>query len=756
MTDYSKMSEEQLKQTFKELSQVLNPIITLEKFMQMDPESVQKQVIQKLKAVSDCSEIDHFYNFLREWLYREIKEIAIVIFLYMDKAKKFEVMGEQRVSISFCRNLLRIPNNREVTQFDADRFRKMVDEVDEKFENKPHDFYLNYVREYTLDFFGKPIKIDIWSVLNNYFEKIGFDYFIEATFKITPSIVFAKAKKMDVGDGLNVYVTGEELIRTPDLVLSYAALGHSNKTIVRKESCEVIFFNKWQKYFDKTKLEHKRALNHLNTSVAEGIKNKALDLYVVKSKLDIENIKKVFIDDMIDGIIWHELGHKVGYKVLNKELRAIAVNFFGTDKVPNVIWEAVADWATRDGKLQGAMSRFCEIAKKDIRKATRCTYVYLSDNWFVDDKEEFLDLQTDILTALVLNYIDLKGNVDFSRMEKEIEGIFDFIIKNFESIAQGIKDIVRSSNYSIGAHILNYEQLEDEIMKMFEGKNVTKEELYKNKKFWHNLLVYVDKFSPEGKQKLDEYLTDTGKKLKHSILRNITKGNTAKYNDSLRDYIYAKYKEIGLLKEPVKINWQKAIDRSMTEIKLPDEISQKVKQKFEKIMNGEEYDISINYEGKKDPFIATIQNMMLKSDYGSIKAPIVLGDDIKEGDDEKIIKDKVKDELDTIRDQLDSEMYLEVNELVVTSRYKEIVKEILPDVKLYDGTPIKEKIETLKAGKTSSGSPIEAYIPLKIGYMDWNTSQAVWRINQDLRPEEFIMQWTIDHHFLEELVQAYS
>jgi hypothetical protein len=43
---------------------------------------------------------------------------------------------------------------------------------------------------------------------------------------------------------------------------------------------------------------------------------------------------------------------------------------------------------------------------------------------------------------------------------------------------------------------------------------------------------------------------------------------------------------------------------------------------------------------------------------------------------------------------------------------------------------------------------LEVFVPLKKGFWDWNTVQAVWRINTEFRPEQIDLQWTVDGAFL--------
>jgi hypothetical protein len=121
-------------------------------------------------------------------------------------------------------------------------------------------------------------------------------------------------------------------------------------------------------------------------------------------------------------------------------------------------------------------------------------------------------------------------------------------------------------------------------------------------------------------------------------------------------------------------------------------------------------------------------------------------------------KEYIKDELENIRDQLESEMYMEIDVLKINKKYniKPMVEELLESITFFDGKKLKDKIKEITYEELKNDALMEVSIPLKRGYMDWNTSQAVWRINQDLRPDEFIMQWTIDKDFLESLIEVYQ
>ncbi len=718
-------------------------------------------LIKKNKLSNPAKEKKELFDFLKEYLTRKIKALAIIEYLIMEKGSNFGTMGEQRTSISFCRNLLNIACNREVTQFDADRFRQLVDEFDEKNGKKLAEAYLDLKKNFNINFFGVKINAMLIGPLSKYLEylKTPFSFYITYSAKGYSNFIFGETTNQKIGDW-EIVIFEKEYVRSPSLVLSIAAEGSSTgKVLIRRESCEVIFFNKWQRFFDQSKLEHKRALNHKNSAIREGVKAKALELYNAKTVKDVENIKNLFIDEMIDGILWHELGHKSSKKDKTESLDAFGNVFVNTDNVISVLNEILGDWAPLNNKNKGAITRFLEIAEQDLNKATRCIYVYLSDNWFVDEEEEFMSLQTDLLTALILHFIDSDGTIDLNRLAKEKDKIYDFALKSYKLILEEAYRIIKKGKYQIGIHSLDYTMMQKEILKLYKEEGVlqTEAELLNRPNFWFNLWGYVKKFSPETFKNLNDYFETAGKDLRIKMLKILTKGDTSKFNDSLREYIYFKYKECGILKERITVEYTKAVELATSRMKMPDKVAAKVKDQFKDIMAGKNYDISISYEGKPDPFLATIQEMMLKSNYGDINAGMALGELYEADEPIEKRKEYIKNELEGIRDQIESEMYLEVESLKVNKKYnaRPMVEELIETVTLLDNHKLKEKIQAILFEELKSDALMEVFVPLKRGFMDWNTSQAVWRINQDIRPDEFTMQWTIDQEFIEALVNSY-
>jgi hypothetical protein len=81
---------------------------------------------------------------------------------------------------------------------------------------------------------------------------------------------------------------------------------------------------------------------------------------------------------------------------------------------------------------------------------------------------------------------------------------------------------------------------------------------------------------------------------------------------------------------------------------------------------------------------------------------------------------------------------------------------MLNAIQFFDGGSLADKIKAVESASFDNDAILEAVIPLRRGYMDWNTIQAVFRINQDLRPDEFWLHWSVDRDFLEFLFEGYA
>src|SRR5690606_26330155 len=148
----------------------------------------------------------------------------------------------------------------------------------------------------------------------------------------------------------------------------------------------------------------------------------------VKNLEELTAKKDLFIDEMVEGIVWHELGHEISLEH-NPLIDPVTTNLgaalgsFGSNAIV-VLKEALADWAPEEDGISGPILEFAQIAKTDYLKAKRMLYVYLSDYWFLDFGEEFMGETTDIIVPLITQFVDAKGDFKFENVMKNHKEIF--------------------------------------------------------------------------------------------------------------------------------------------------------------------------------------------------------------------------------------------------------------------------------------------------------------------------------------------
>jgi len=783
---YSKLTDEELESLHVQLT---------EKYgndLHDGSKSEEERKLTKLveKIVSPEKQEEEAYSvreFVKEYLCRKLKDLVFIEYLVMKKSKDYGTYGEQAVSISFCRNILSVRNDREVTQFDADRLYRILDEFDKRNGNKSVEDYKAFIKDFALVIFGRKytgVDVDTGHV-NKLFDLLGANYYLYGVKRV----IFGTVDKYLIGDK-NVITFQKEYIRSPIKILSAVATINGNGMIIRQEACEVIFFNKWQKFFSRSKSERKSALRHIGSAILEGLREYVLTLYNAANTSDVLKIKDIFMQNMKDGIVWHEIGHLISFTNMNTIHYAYHYSLTSDFKVGHVLQEALADYAPIRGQQKGAIASFVELALTDTVQATRNFYTYMSDYWFLDEKdEECIGLMTDGIIALAMVFINPDGSVDFDRLAREHEKVYEFILKRFGILCDKLLDVIRNSQFEIDArqlgymdlvseilyiikhpqnekavHQFDYSYLEDKINKEFQDSENTSlpEKLPKLETFWDfwDLITeYLKKYSSTGWEQYQNVQIEEAAELEKLIFSEIIKEAGAKYENSLHNYVVERAKEIGILKTLPEIDVMSVVNKVCNTMKMTKAEQEKALAKFTEIMNGKQYDIAVSYEGEKDPFIMVLQEMMLESGYGEIEAGMLIGEYYNPEADIESRRQYITEELEAICDRIESEMYLEIDVLRVNDKYKKIkpmVDKLLHTITFYNGRKLASKINLVKYMPLDDDAMFEIFIPLMRGYMDWNTSQAVWRINQDLRPDEFMVQWTVDKDFLEALACCIS
>jgi hypothetical protein len=549
---YSKLTDEQLSHLHTQYTAKYGKAL-FDETRPLEERKLAKLISESVNGDTQEQERERFSvcECLKEIIYRESKEIAELTYLAMKKRDDFGIPDEHKVTISFCRNIMNIPDDREVNYLDVDSFRRVLNECDRRNGCKSADVYMEYVKNYALDILGKKFPIADTDLFDELHQLINSDWYFWTTLSIPygPRFALGVLDKREI-DNNKVWVLLDEYARSPQLSLNIAAEVFRDTTIIRQESLNVIFLCKWLKYFDQSEAERRYdALRHVNSAIREGIKKMALSLYDAFNTEDVLKIKDIFIHDMVDGVIWHEMGHHVSYK----DFDPVHFNFHYTinnnENSGSVLLEALADWAPQYGHKKGAFTRFLEVAQNDPKRAARDIWVYMSDCWFPDEKSEYMSLYSDVLIGLALYFINQDGTVDFKRIALEKDQIYAFLQERFRNLVERLLAMIRQSEYDFTIKNLNFCELEDKELKMHQesGKSKSLEELRKSNSFWENMVGYLEKFSKDGWKQYQNIMSEENKLLEQEILKMVAKDNQEEYRYSLRNYIVKRAKEIGII-----------------------------------------------------------------------------------------------------------------------------------------------------------------------------------------------------------------
>jgi hypothetical protein len=505
-----------------------------------------------------------------EYVYRNLGETSLIMYLAMAKRNDFAPHGIQRVSIGLTRCFLQIPNDCEVFTFDAAIFEVLLEECDKRNGCLSGDDYMNYCKNFKINILGQLFgAAEFDDVCNKLFKLMDLDYYIFATLSSSYGVRYALGvlEEQEV-DGNRVLIMRHESMRSGQLILGLVAEIYQDTTIIRQDSIEVVFASKWQRFFDQTTSEREEASKNVFSAIREGFKKYAMVYSGASNTDEVLQLKSVLLSEMLRGIILHEWGHLITHDDFSPEHYDYHWVFPGSDSVGNSLQEALADWAPQRGSKKGPFVSFSEMNKTD---ATRNIYFYLSDNFFVDadaDEMEYYSILTDVMVSTAISFLNpIDGTLDLELLNTKKDDMYAFFLQKYSELVNKLLKVVKTSEYDLGIKKLKYTELELKICEMLhqEKRNVNKtfEELKHTPTFYENVLEYLERFSILGWENYQKTLAEESQRIQVELLNLISNNNAAKFNNRLRDFIVQKCFELDIIEQNV--------DRSV----IPRQITQK-------------------------------------------------------------------------------------------------------------------------------------------------------------------------------------
>ena len=316
-----------------------------------------------------------------------------------------------------------------------------------------------------------------------------------------------------------------EIIRTPNYVLANAAIAKGSLIFIREESLEAVFHQKWAALFNPSYEVTFRTQSDVYWNLSAAIKQHTLKLYGIQSMEDLMAKKVMFMADLRETIVHHELGHGI-LKNYILPIENICVGEGSHRSLKFPIYEAVLEFLTDftpevETGIWGPLWNMVKVSKTDKARAERMFYMYFSDVWFYDTEDEYMFTYSDFMSLALLKYIGPKFHVDFHKLEKDITyhkvefgaakkptpSLIERLYELYWQDTDALKMIVKAAKFQLTAERdFNYvKKLCLDETRKFSPHILDTDPAFLSP-FWVNIFVYLERFSPEAFQKVKAHL----------------------------------------------------------------------------------------------------------------------------------------------------------------------------------------------------------------------------------------------------------
>lgn len=625
--------------TDQELRQELSKYLKYETlFYDKDIRKNYQSLFSALKSLENNAyrDIEIIKELIEEAINRKIMFLADVQFIIMERTKDYTDLGSQRVIMSYCRFVLDINPDKDIMSYDLETFRSIIYKRRKSLLNLSLDKLKMIEKKEKINILGRDFDafqdIEINNALSFLASKkritIGF-------FGKHRSIIFGDALEQELKD-YKVFIQETETAITPTNCFSIAAIIGEKNITIRKLSLETIFYNKWLRIFNCSENESLLIFNNVYSNIRETIKQKSLEAYDVKTEIEFLAIKDLFIDEMVEGILWHEIGHGISMEDIEPEKIALgeAFNVF-EDEMVSVLREMLADFALPKDELKGPLYHFAEIAlkEKNYQKAKRLILVYISDNWFLDMSDDFMADQTDLICPIIFKYFDHNLYFDFQAFANDLKIIYQDLMSLFLEIIDNVAQMIKNSKYLIKNISYDFDELKKMLLKIQE---VERDEFtppvdtvqYKTN-LWANILNYVQLYANDTYQDICMYIREKKGKLKKDVFNKYYPQEIfLKYNGNIRAFLLDKSKELGFWQDKKDISCLDAIKIFTKECFIPNSAIDKTIKIYENILDNK---LQLNIKDLKDEkyhyFLLVLNEIVIRGHQELVEQAIVLAKD---------------------------------------------------------------------------------------------------------------------------------
>ena len=493
----------------------------------------------------------------------QLLKLSCLYFQIIILSNEWGHAGEQQVRSSFGRMLLGLSVSDTWTYEHQNKANDVFQDYlkEYQFGDKPLDYLQTIFKEYELDIFGEKIKYHQFERVNELLEWIGLPHvYFAGQAGGRKSFFYGQGKRHRIGEYV-VLILEKEIARHPTVIMQLAAVTGNRTTLIRIEALQSIIYQKWFPVAENNYMYRSMVSSDIAWNISMEIKRYALELFDISSPNDLTQNTPQFISDMQDTVLHHELGHCVMEDMILTPDQVAQGK--GTEIVKETVYasllEFFADFSPKRDKLCGAMQNMCHIAKKDINRATRMFYMYLSDVWFFDTPDEYMYLYSDLMLLILTRYIRQDRSVDFKLMSDDIAldpfrigqddtTLLERIYQIYTGDVGEIKKIIEGAIFELSSPS-NYAKMKKVVIDLYKAKDPYLDEdssLFLNS-YWMNMVNYVLKIS-DSEQKMRSYLDESeAKTLKKVMVLSCGRKMAEAYNFDHRAYIFDKMIELGIV-----------------------------------------------------------------------------------------------------------------------------------------------------------------------------------------------------------------
>ena len=503
-----------------------------------------------------------FKTNLRSHILSQCRYLAFLVYHYLSKSNEWGDAGKELVQVSFCRWVLSIPNDQLLSYDHFIEFEQVIETELKTLDiaHLPKDLAKTMLRRFEITICNCNIPLRDTRSINALMEFFELDWFFyQSGFdSIMQFVLFEGSKTFKMG--YDVYLAQNELVRSPTIVVSLAALIVQNQILVRTDALAVVFYQKWVRFFDTNDLIDV-PIHELDFSISAGIKQRALHLYGASSMQSLQLIQNQFISDMAETITHHEIGHgAVQNEILSLELDALGK---GTSQYGETIFRSLleffADFVPHKGETIGPIQHMIDISKQDRKRAEGMYYMYFSDTWFFDTSDTYMFGYSTMLALVLLQYINDDLSIDFDSMEADIQfdserylkgpvTMYEKMIQIYELGILSIERKLKRSSFDIDGFECQFEKLSEminNVLKKFQVIIDPKDASYQVK-FWADVFNFHHRYASNA-QLLESYILDQEVKLLKKIFSCVVgKKKAERYKYDYHRYIQSKCQRLGL------------------------------------------------------------------------------------------------------------------------------------------------------------------------------------------------------------------